>query len=1798
MTEEGGGKLKLRIPGYEVPEARKPPELEGFKVTEARSIRVSGAERGEDKGTELDTDADDVFEIELEDGTRLWTSSQRLVDEVLKLQRPRAAGEVIVVPPDLQLKGPSRGLIGKLAIKVFRWFRIDIPELAAKKLAKVWEDRTLGVKRDAGPGLYRVGTGPTFDLRRLAEKERLEPSDQPLLLFLHGTASSTAGSFGELWVPERRQILEQLLAPYQGRTVALEHRTLTESPVENAIQVLEGLPSGARLHLVSHSRGGLVGELLCRAGVAGGRAPFDGEDFRLFPEGDAPGHRQNLQMLNELLRSRRPQVERFVRVACPARGTTLASERLDIYLSLVLNLLQKVPFLKITTDILAELIMAIAKERSDPKVLPGLEAQVPGSPLVRILNRPDREVGGELRVITGDLEGESALSLLSTVLTDPLYQGDHDLVVDTLAMYGGAERLGGAAFSFHRGSNVNHFRYFRNEDSAAKLPRALARKVGEEDGFAPFSVRQSDEGLPPYQRGEGPPRPVVLLLPGIMGSHLAIGDDRIWLDIGDLAFGGLARLHIGETAVLAGPPLSLAYERLLRVLAVTHDVEPFPYDWRLSIGTEAARLAQRIEERLEEAERHGLPVSIIGHSLGGLVARAMVALHPATWERMGRHPDSRLLMLGTPNGGSHDIARALVGRDSLIKKLALLDFKNSKRTLLGVINRFPGVLELLPGSGSIDLFQIAGWEQIAASDQDADEWPLPSQAALAEAKSVRESIAGAVDPARMLYVAGWAAATPVDVTIEDALFRGKRVVFHATPEGDGRVPWSTGRLPGVKTWYMHAVHGDLADHEPGFEAIRELLVKGSTELLSTSPPAIRGAPDRFEMPEERAPLFPNAEDLARAALGAGRPSPARKVYPRARVKVLHGNLAYAQYPVLVGHYAGDTIVSAEAYLDRALEGRLQARAELGLYPGPRDTEEVFLNPKGKPAGAIVVGLGQVGELSPGRLMRATTRGARKLVLAIKECDPTKGARPDSNDAMGITALLVGSGAGGLPVDECVTQILRGVADANRALTDSEALRGVWIREVELIELFEDRAIQAAHALRRVRHDRELATFFEIDALPCVESRRGGRRRASLAEEDPWWQRLQITEDRQGRLTFNRLTDRARSEVSLLPTQRVLVDDFIDDATETTSTDQRVAVTLFEMLVPNELKAQAPDRRSLVLVLDEESARFPWELMQERQRDAGGATGTAPKPLSVEAGVIRQLGAEQFRLQPMMARGRSALVVGNPPTSTFSSLAGAEAEAVTVAGVLGDQGFQVALLLGNEERAKRAGGTPARAKEILHALYQRDYRIVHLAGHGVYEYPLEDKARRCEACGQESKGNTITGMVLSDREFLTPALIEQMQAVPELVFINCCYLGKIEKERRQWHSKPSRLAANLATQLIQMGVKAVVAAGWAVDDAAAETFARVFYQQILSGAPFGEAVKSARRTCFEDYPGVNTWGAYQCYGDPAYSLAKGEGGRRPPHEPRSLLSRAECLIDLYNIAEEAGTAVDAGLTMLLERLTGLDRELPAAWRSSAELIAALGRAYGELGQFEKAVECYSNALSCNDATLPVKAVEQLCNLEARLALSALRGDPKEAEAALERASTRLEGLITHCGLTAERRGLRGSIAKRRAILAPDLASKLEALVVMSEAYHEQRGPKGTPAAEVDPYTLFNALAADVLICLLKEQPSKPKKLMDHLKLAKDAAADNDRKDPSFWNAVVKPDCMLLEGLAKRQLDEEARGEILAAYLHARHRAASPREFRSVLEQIDFYLEVLAVAPAAVVSGELVEALKWLRAQVAA
>jgi hypothetical protein len=129
-------------------------------------------------------------------------------------------------------------------------------------------------------------------------------------------------------------------------------------------------------------------------------------------------------------------------------------------------------------------------------------------------------------------------------------------------------------------------------------------------------------------------------------------------------------------------------------------------------------------------------------------------------------------------------------------------------------------------------------------------------------------------------------------------------------------------------------------------------------------------------------------------------------------------------------------------------------------------------------------------------------------------------------------------------------------------------------------------------------------------------------------------------------------------VALVPKQRAIVDGFLATVTSSTRLDSQLGGTLFEILVPNRIKELAPERRDLLVQLDAESARYPWEMLFDPLAEDS-------EPLGVTAGLLRQLetGEIGLRERPVMAGEQTALVVGDPDAKLpVSRLPGAQVEA--------------------------------------------------------------------------------------------------------------------------------------------------------------------------------------------------------------------------------------------------------------------------------------------------------------------------------------------------------------------------------------------------------------------------------------------------------------------------------------------------------------------------------------------------------
>jgi len=1783
-AKKSGKEIVLRLRGSPEPVPTRSlidvaPQRNRVSISVKAEYRP-GAARAVASEETLALAANDLVEIEFEAGITVWITGAEYRERFADGKARDAAADsdtpvpqtLNILPNGMQARGPIGWVVKSLKV-----IGVDLHGIAAVKIARQVEDKVKGVRRP-GPGFYRcrLETG-RFGLEQ--PDNRINPEAKRILLFLHGTASSTWGSFGELWSEARRGELSRIRNHYKDHVYAFEHRSLTESPIENARDLANWLttfPQDITVDLVSHSRGGLVGELLCR--VATSRREnsntkqfsdsFDAQDFALFAE--KPEHTENLAALQALameLNKGRFRIGRFARVACPALGTTLASRKLDRWLSVVGSVANvsglNTPLGEAFQDI-GEFVAAVVQERTDPKSLPGLEAMMPDSPVVRLVNWRGVQVGGELTVIAGDIEPDAWWARLLIWASDRFYEGDHDLVVNTQSMYGGASRAQGKALlSQHKGPNVNHFTYFGNRTSAGDLVQVLTRAAEEHTGLNPLYKPAVDIPRALARSAKAGPRPVVFVLPGIMGSELEVKGNPVWVDLFGIATGEFKKLRIDARGVNPTNAYASYYGELIEFLGESHKVIEFPFDWRLPVEQEADRLALRVQTELHEAQANDQPVRILAHSMGGLVARAMIARQPALWADMCRQDGARLVMLGTPNGGSHSITELLVARSRTMGMLALLDLGHSEKELLEVVSRFPGTLAMLPKDSREDYFSADVWREFHR--QDGDGWVVPRERDLEAAGAFRALMdSAAVDPQHMCYVAGSADKTVAEMHYDA---QAGKIRFNATTRGDGRVTWDSGIPQGVPTWYMDVEHGDLSAHPPAFPALLELLDRGLTSKLPQSPPVSRTAEALFPNGERELELYPNNRAFGAAIMGAGSRKhrlPVR-VEPLVSVRIVHGNLAFARYPVAVGHYIGDSIMSAERALDESVDGELKRRHILGIYPGPLKTCAIFPNPRLKtrpnaePVAAVVMGLGQAGALTGASLSCTFARALLEYALGCGAA--ARGGSPEDASMLGICALLVGSAAGGISVGESLNALVNGVLQANAALAEKQQPQR--FTRFEIIEIYEDQAIQAVRALRRLARDASTAGKLDLSTADTLKSERGGRRRITFDDPPGWWDRIQIlagdTGNRTAELRFLTLTRRARNEQRTVATQAALVDAMIDSAVRSTRHDANLARALYERLVPNEIKDQLSQRDNLMLMLDEAAARFPWELMED-------AFSSNVRPLAVEHGILRQLATSIMRERPVLVGDARALVIGDP-VSDFVELPGAQAEAREVCNELERSGFEVHKCLRSN------------AGEVVQQLYGRVYKVLHLAGHGVYNYLPED-ATRCEKCDQVLTGSKIearqrstaavTGMVLGNGLFLTPAEVRQMRQVPELVFINCCHLGRIEEDRSPVHF--NLLAANLATEFIRMGVRAVVAAGWAVDDGAAKIFAGRFYQSLLEGEAFGVAVRKARSAAYEARPGTNTWGAYQCYGDPDFSLVTKSPHSSVAGEALHFASLNELVAAVENIEAKLTDKGGRDVTGELEWLERYEQHgQNMRWIDAREGVVrlALARAYGEAQAFDRAVEHYQTALGNTAAAMTLRDQEQLSNLRARSAMEQWR-QGKAATGRIDQSIAEIKDLLK-AGETVERLALLGSAWRHRAWVSRAPAGYLGS---MQEAYTKAyvlSQKRSSPNA----YPLLNSLVAGLIMQWYPETQRgalKKRTLRSWLKTVRGLLPDEwsvsagaeSTWDP--WLASMTIDRQLLEALLDGSCDSQR--EALARRYQEFSRRASPRELASVLGNLEF------------------------------
>jgi hypothetical protein len=918
------------------------------------------------------------------------------------------------------------------------------------------------------------------------------------------------------------------------------------------------------------------------------------------------------------------------------------------------------------------------------------------------------------------------------------------------------------------------------------------------------------------------PRRRVYVLPGIMGSQLGFirggkrPNDIVWLDPIDIAFGKLTELTLNDKSrVVPLGAMNYSYLKItLSLRKAGFDAVLLDYDWRRDIGTLGKLLADRIAEDGRD------DVALIGHSMGGLVARAALT-HAA-----GKHV-SQLVMLGTPNAGSLAAVQALRGTYSVVRKIAMLDLRHDAEYLARhVFASFPGLHELLPANNSVsdlDLFDPAAWPT---------DGPRPDAALLRSAAGLEARMAPA--DARFAMVVGCNRTTATGVALRDGDFE-----YEYSLQGDGTVPIELARLPGARHSYVECGHSDMPLFDRVIAGATDLLSTGATQRFAAAPPLKRGSFTRVrdselrqqynekidwpQMTPEQRRLFLdtlNEAPRGRTHRRSQRASAARPLSIRVRVgDVTNARAAATAVAVLRGVPAAGAAADIDKRLGGVIDNWLQHRVVSGdaghVTPIPRS-----LHRKGRRAQTayLLVGLGRFDRLSLDVIEHAAENLAR-----FAEAPPYRS----------LATVAWGAAAGIAPEDSFAAQ-LRGLL---RARTSGQTA----LSRIDLHVLTRADA-KAVHARLRDFVTSRPAVALRLQPLGSQRVSVGTRSRRA-----PGMAHLIVAaESRRGTHEIWRaslLT--GGSSAAIYSQSKEFLSSGLDRLNAEFQSDSlkyaqlkalgaRVAaLTLHPALARALLETRG---QALSVVHDATGSRVPWEALNLR--------GWFP---ALDRGLSRRyatadLVPARFDAERRQQRELAVLLITNPT----DDLPGAEAERLRIAQLLGR---------GKSVRLTEVTGEAATIARVTAEFESGRHDVIHYAGHASFD--------------AQRPGDS--GLMLADGE-LTGSHLAALGRLPPLVVFNACESARMHRgaSRKQTPAYAQGVAKNLglAETLLRAGVAHYVGTHWPVEDASASAFATVFYRELLRTS-IGTALLKARRAVHARRS--PDWADYVHYGDSEFRL---------------------------------------------------------------------------------------------------------------------------------------------------------------------------------------------------------------------------------------------------------------------------------------------------------------------------------------
>ncbi len=302
-----------------------------------------------------------------------------------------------------------------------------------------------------------------------------------------------------------------------------------------------------------------------------------------------------------------------------------------------------------------------------------------------------------------------------------------------------------------------------------------------------------------------PARHPVVFVPGIMGSELWLGKERIWPNLKVLfkepeffKYPGLpgieARGILQEVVVVPNLIKLEQYSRLgdylVEDLGYTRGIDffEFAYDWRQDVRKTARQLSQFIDSLTVK-----LPIKIIAHSLGTLVSRYYI-------ERCGgKDKIDKLILMGGPHLGTPNaVSSLLFGPD-------VLPFGLLGERLRKVISTFETSYQILP-------VYSCGMDQFGQSFNfmKEDIWLTDEQKPLWQAAREFKRELGTKTSISTTCIFGYGQKTVDRIKLlRKPDGKVSNSVYETRANGDGSVPENSAVLEGADFHPVHQLHGVL-----------------------------------------------------------------------------------------------------------------------------------------------------------------------------------------------------------------------------------------------------------------------------------------------------------------------------------------------------------------------------------------------------------------------------------------------------------------------------------------------------------------------------------------------------------------------------------------------------------------------------------------------------------------------------------------------------------------------------------------------------------------------------------------------------------------------------------------------------------------------------------------------------------------------------------------------------------------------------------------------------------------------------